>query len=60
VKKTPKIELVAECIGGHRWTMTDAQVAEARDFGCAMCPKCGNPATIEKVSASQLKEPRNG
>lgn len=42
-----KLVLKARCIVGHEWDMTAKQIAEARRDGCAMCPTCGNPATVE-------------
>lgn len=46
-----KIELKAKCIAGHAWTMTHKEIEEAQRFGCAMCPTCGNPATVEEAEA---------
>ncbi len=47
--------LKAECIFGHKWEMTAEQIADARSFGCAMCPTCGNAATITEATTSFLK-----
>lgn len=44
----------ARCIMGHRWNMTFEQLAEASVSGCAMCPNCGNPATVERVSFKMI------
>lgn len=50
--KVPSLTLTARCVGGkHKWQMTPEQIAEAQSFGCAMCPECGMPATIERASA---------
>lgn len=48
--KPAEPKLVARCIMDHTWTMTPEQIKEASVFGCAMCPICGNAATVEKVS----------
>lgn len=40
----------ARCIFDHVWDMTEEQLVEANRFGCAMCPTCGNAATVERVS----------
>jgi len=43
--------IVAKCIIGHKETLTAEQVKEAQQFGCAMCSQCGNPMTVQRVSA---------
>lgn len=48
----------AECILGHKWTMTEAQIADAQSFGCVMCPTCGNPATVTGAAATLAHSPR--
>lgn len=47
-----RVKLEAKCIMGHKWWMTTEQIDEARAFGCAMCPKCGNVATVEKATTT--------
>ena len=50
-RKPRKVLMEAKCIFGHSFTMDAAQITAARELGIAMCPKCGNPATISKVRA---------
>jgi hypothetical protein len=47
VDKSPVVH--AKCIFGHKFTMTQQEQKAAQDFGCAMCPQCGNPATVTKI-----------
>lgn len=47
---TLAVSMQAKCINGHKFTMDSEAIKRAQDFGCAMCPKCGNPATISKIN----------
>lgn len=62
MKKNPKTKpeadrehvptVAAKCILGHKWNMTRREVNDAQEFGCAMCPKCGNVATVERIGGN--------
>lgn len=47
-----------KCIAcGQRFTLTDTQVREATEVGCAISPCCGFPATVQRVEVNErLKE----
>ena len=48
-KQTSFPSITAQCIMGHTEVLTAKQLAEAKDIGCAMCSKCGNPMVVKKV-----------
>ena len=49
-KKTATVTMQAKCVMGHKFTMSETDQKVARDIGCAMCPTCGNPAFVTKIS----------
>lgn len=52
-KQVKNVSLKARCIFGHEWVMTSREIHDAQEFGCVMCPKCGNVATVEKVEVKR-------
>lgn len=47
------LTLKAKCVVcKHKWDMNEQHIKEARGCGCAMCPKCWSPATVEKAEAT--------
>ena len=48
-----RVSLTARCVMcKHTWKMTSKEVADAEESGCAACPKCYSPATIESADVS--------
>lgn len=49
------MKIEAKCIMGHKFTMTAEQIKAAQELGVAICPTCGNIATVQKISGKPAK-----
>lgn len=45
-----------KCIAcGKKFEMTEQQLQDASDIGCAISPCCGFPSTVDRVAIKQEK-----
>lgn len=43
--------LTARCVEGHREVLSQKQLDEAQQFGCAICSQCGSAMVVERAAA---------
>jgi len=51
-----QVTFTCKCIHcGKKFEMTEQQLEEASDIGCAISPCCNFPATVDRVTTKQEK-----
>lgn len=52
---TSEHRIEAKCIFGHKFNVTAEQIKKLHEFGCVFCQKCGNAATVTKITVKKGK-----
>lgn len=52
----PLNEIIARCVACRKtFSMTDAQIAQANEEGCAISPCCNFPSSVEAVNRTRQR-----